>query len=1348
MKKTLLFATLLVLVFSTTHAQLPGYQSAKSMTSIYNPGHTTHFLLFKPADSLSPTKHPLIIFLHGDGQRGTGSNPEIIASNTGSIPNLCANNASMKFGLNGDSSSFYVLSPQCPGSDGFHPHYIKDMWQWAVDNLNVDTTRVYLTGLSYGGGGVWGFMLEDLLWVKRIAAIAPMSAITGGGKVEVKAAAVASNMPIWAFHATDDHTVSVGSTNYYGSEFGYLDPLWRFTYYTSGDHAGGWIKGSNTSHPTYTVDSTSNFYTGYNGPSSTNFIQNPNVYEWFLSKSRVAANAPVVNAGPDQSIFPSTTTLTGSASIASPATISSQTWSVVSGPLNSSFGAPGSLTTGVSGLVPGTYVFRLTATGSNSTTASDDIQVIVNSPDPAVNAGSDQVIYTTSATLSGTASIASPATISSQAWTVVSGPSGSSFSASGSLTTNANGLAPGVYVFRLTATASTSGSASDDVQVTVISPDPIANAGSDQTITLPTNTATLSGSGTGVNGATIQTYAWLKLSGPSGGALSNDAVAGPTVSSLVQGVYTYVLTVTDNNGRTDNDSVVITVNAAPGGCKVVWTSTPGSLVPCDTLKIKSGTYNYLYIANSRFDGDVYVLPSDSGVLFTGGWTISNVKNIVFRDFKFKDIGGRALSIQNNTDSCVFERFNMHNIGDYCINIDGSAAAYDGTAATRFDDLQFIDDSISKAGPANVFTHINAVTKNLVIRRAVIDSTTGSGSCIAFTDKSINVLIEDSKFTNINIGGTQHNSVMFIKGSGTIRRNYGFSIYGDFIRARPLTFDSTAGHSTPDSLWIYNNRMVSSDKYAFAEMQQGLGDTTTNTSLPNTRTGVGIFLNNTAGNLRSRDYWGGVNNGGGGAMFDVYDWVRTPIFKNNLGFRTYLDSVPDPANPPSQYNFDYMFHNGGGVKPAGQPVFGDTSNNLYRHIAAQLGINDTLTMKIADSSIARHAGTNIYSYKFNTDFEGETRGSSWDIGADQNNNSVVQPPQPPYYGMDSVFIGGRNCLVKRPTEDPAYTSTKFYPLILEIGDQDENLANNPSGLAGLFKSGTPKLVVANANIYPNDMNGHPIYYIMAKIQPLNYGDVAFPNEITPFVTGILAAYPIDTSKYANGMYRHIMLAGQERGADAWFNCTNWALSNGFGSNEPTWVYKIRKIVTSRVNSINNGNTTSTAIWQTFNGRTLRYFEPADGNVVPDSTKARIAQFSNAYQQLYRMSLSHAAVYDSMYSIYGPDTLTNIYRLLIDDSSSSGGDYISGINQSADELMTAEKQTGLLVSPNPVRSILFVSNDKEIRQAAIYSLNGQRLLAKTGTGAILQMNMAGLPKGIYVLQVIDKNGSVQTRRVLKE
>ncbi|CAN5834668.1 hypothetical protein BH11BAC4_BH11BAC4_08070 [soil metagenome] len=88
---------------------------------------------------------------------------------------------------------------------------------------------------------------------------------------------------------------------------------------------------------------------------------------------------------------------------------------------------------------------------------------------------------------------------------------------------------------------------------------PTSNAGADQTITLPVNSVSLNGSGTDPDG-TIASYAWTKLSGPSSGTIGTPAAATTSVSGMIQGVYQFQLTVTDNKGATGTDIVQVIVN--------------------------------------------------------------------------------------------------------------------------------------------------------------------------------------------------------------------------------------------------------------------------------------------------------------------------------------------------------------------------------------------------------------------------------------------------------------------------------------------------------------------------------------------------------------------------------------------------------------------------------------------------------------------------------------------------------------------------------------------------------------------------------------------------------------------
>jgi hypothetical protein len=279
---------------------------------------------------------------------------------------------------------------------------------------------------------------------------------------------------------------------------------------------------------------------------------------------------PTVNAGLDQVItLPlSTVTLTGTANDTD-GTITSYNWTKISGPTGGTITSPTVITTIVTGLTQGIYIFRLTVIDSDGATASDDISITVNpAPNvaPTANAGVDQTITlpTNTTTLAGSGTDPD-GTISTYAWTKVSGPAGGNISSPGAATTGITALTQGIYIYRLTITDNSGATATDEITITVNpAPNvaPTANAGTDQIITLPTNATVLSGSGTDPDG-TITTYAWAKVSGPVGGAITTPSSATTAITGLTQGVYIYRLTVTDNSGATATDNVTITVNLAP-----------------------------------------------------------------------------------------------------------------------------------------------------------------------------------------------------------------------------------------------------------------------------------------------------------------------------------------------------------------------------------------------------------------------------------------------------------------------------------------------------------------------------------------------------------------------------------------------------------------------------------------------------------------------------------------------------------------------------------------------------------------------------------------------------------------
>jgi gliding motility-associated-like protein len=276
--------------------------------------------------------------------------------------------------------------------------------------------------------------------------------------------------------------------------------------------------------------------------------------------------SPVANAGADKTIAlpTSSTTLSGSASDPD-GTIVSYAWTKVSGPVATLANA-NTASLGLSALLQGTYVFRLTATDNLGATASDDATILVQpatvNQSPVANAGLDKnlVLPTNVVTLSGSGSDPD-GSISSYAWITLSGGTATLTNAN-TATLQLTGLAAGTYTFRLTVTDNLGASAFDDAIIIVSSANqsPVANAGPDKTIQLPTTSTTLAGSGSDADGSVVS-YLWSEISGPSA-TLTNTGAATLTLTGLPQGVYVFRLTVQDNVAATGSNDMRLTVVAA------------------------------------------------------------------------------------------------------------------------------------------------------------------------------------------------------------------------------------------------------------------------------------------------------------------------------------------------------------------------------------------------------------------------------------------------------------------------------------------------------------------------------------------------------------------------------------------------------------------------------------------------------------------------------------------------------------------------------------------------------------------------------------------------------------------
>src|SRR5947207_2585212 len=375
--KKLFFGLGLVLPFLLSAQQVP-----RSLTAAN--GQQIGFYEFKPADynSNSSANFPLIIFLHGIGERGDGSSTLSNVLNVG-LPHYINMGATMSFSVNGQQQSFLVLSPQLSYNYGsWENFYVDEMIKYAKNNLRVDANRIYLTGLSLGGGGVWKYASASAANAQQFAGIAH---VCGTCEYSNLCNIAQNRVAVWAFHAMDDGTVSVGCTqnaisalNSCGAQ---IAP--KATYYPTGNH---WIWDM-------AYDMTHN-------------IQSPlNVFEWMLTQSRSGSVAPpppssnippIAVTSPDQTVTLPTnsTNLSGSGSYDQDGTITSYNWSQVSGSA-ATIGNASSPNTTVSNLPMGTCVFRLKVTDNAGASSTKDVQVTENgstSVAPVASAGPNQTI--------------------------------------------------------------------------------------------------------------------------------------------------------------------------------------------------------------------------------------------------------------------------------------------------------------------------------------------------------------------------------------------------------------------------------------------------------------------------------------------------------------------------------------------------------------------------------------------------------------------------------------------------------------------------------------------------------------------------------------------------------------------------------------------------------------------------------------------------------------------------------------------------------------------------------------------------------------------------------------------
>ena len=202
---------------------------------------TMNYLAYLPKDYNQKPSWPLLLFLHGAGERGDNLD-------------LVKKHGPPKLITAGKQFPFIVVSPQCPNGRWWEPAELAALLDEIVEKYKVDKERIYVTGLSMGGFGTWSLATYQ---PDRFAAIVP---ICGGG--EVYWADALARFPVWAFHGAKDPVVPPERSKQM------VDALKK---------AGG--------NPKFTI------YPEAGHDSWTQAYNTPELYEWLLQQKRTGKKA-------------------------------------------------------------------------------------------------------------------------------------------------------------------------------------------------------------------------------------------------------------------------------------------------------------------------------------------------------------------------------------------------------------------------------------------------------------------------------------------------------------------------------------------------------------------------------------------------------------------------------------------------------------------------------------------------------------------------------------------------------------------------------------------------------------------------------------------------------------------------------------------------------------------------------------------------------------------------------------------------------------------------------------------------------------------------------------------------
>lgn len=225
MKKFFFFIIVLVLIQSCASQTIPNLIDAKIETVTHE---TLSYYLYYPEEyeTQPQKKFPILLFLHGGGESGDS----LVAIKRNGPPKMI---------IEGKKFPFLILAPQNPyQKKWWNTRAVNQLLDSIVSTNRIDQSRIYLTGLSRGGGAAWEMAVQYPNKFAALAVVCGMTPVPYASWINKK-------LPIWVFHGEEDKSIPISESETMVDRLKGMGYEVKFTRYPGVGH-NSWIQAYQT----------------------------------------------------------------------------------------------------------------------------------------------------------------------------------------------------------------------------------------------------------------------------------------------------------------------------------------------------------------------------------------------------------------------------------------------------------------------------------------------------------------------------------------------------------------------------------------------------------------------------------------------------------------------------------------------------------------------------------------------------------------------------------------------------------------------------------------------------------------------------------------------------------------------------------------------------------------------------------------------------------------------------------------------------------------------------------------------------------------------------------------------